>query len=208
MAADEQVEQPRYTVVGHVGEGDDAIEIRRYGPRLAAETDMTGAPGGPGQTAAFLRLADFIFAKNRAGPTVSMTAPVAVQPDAPIAMTAPVAMEPATGDGGEVMRFFMPAQYTPETLPKPGDDRVRIVTVPAQTLAVLRFGGYATETGVADQTARLLRGLAGSGWRAVGQPGYFGYDAPDVPADRRRNEVFVEVKPASDSATPEATPAG
>jgi hypothetical protein len=145
-----------------------------------------------GRNTAFLRLAAFIFAQDREGPEVSMTAPVAMQAAAePIAMTAPVAMEPGEEQG--TMRFFMPAKYTRETLPKPGDDRVRIVTVPAQTLAVLRFSGEPTTDAVAEQTTQLLRAIAGSDWTVTGTPGLFGYDAPGTPLDKRRNEVFVEV---------------
>jgi hypothetical protein len=189
VAQTDEIEQPPYAVVDTVG----AIEIRQYGPRLAAEADMNrGQSVERGQYSAFMALADFIFAKNRQGPEVAMTAPVAIaQAAEPIAMTAPVAMEP--GDGGQVMRFFMPAAYTLETLPRPGDDRVRIVTVPAQTLAVLRFAGDADDEAVTERTAELLAGLQGSAWRPVGEPGLFGYDPPQTPPDRRRNEIFVEV---------------
>ena len=187
-----EVEQPSFEVIGTVG----PIEIRHYGPRLAAEADM-----GPGsgieaeQEAAFMALAAFIFGQNRQGPEVAMTAPVSIeQVTAPIAMTAPVAMEP--GERGRVMRFFMPAEYTLETLPRPGDDRVRIVTVPAQTLAVLRFSGEADDEQVAERKAELLAGLAGSNWEPVGEPGFFGYDPPMTPPELRRNEVFVEVAAA------------
>lgn len=187
------VEQPVYDVVDAVG----SIEIRRYGSRLAAETDMGPDPGVEAeQEAAFMALAAFIFGQNRQGPAVAMTAPVSVeQVTAPIAMTAPVAVEP---DGaGRVMRFFMPAEYTLETLPRPGDSRVRIVTVPAQTLAVLRFAGEADDDRVAAKSADLLAGLAGSNWEPVGEPGFFGYDPPMTPSELRRNEVFVEVSSVS-----------
>jgi hypothetical protein len=193
QAAEVEVEQPSFEVIGAVG----PIEIRHYGPRLAAEADM-----GPGsgieaeQEATFMALAAFIFGQNRQGPAVAMTAPVSVETvTAPIAMTAPVAMEP--GDTGRVMRFFMPAEYTLETLPRPGDDRVRIVTVPAQTLAVLRFAGEADDDRVAAKTAELLAGLAGSNWEPVGEPGFFGYDPPMTPSELRRNEVVVEVSAIS-----------
>jgi hypothetical protein len=193
MAREDQIEEPPFDLVDEVGD----IEIRRYGARLAAEADMGGGPGvEDGQFSAFMALADFIFAKNRAGDAVAMTAPVAVERAAePIAMTAPVAMEP--GDGGQVMRFFMPAEYTMETLPKPGDQRVRIVTVPPQTLAVLRFSGDADDAAVADRKAQLLRGLGGSDWRPIGEPGLFGYDPPGTPPDQRRNEVYVAVEAAA-----------
>ena len=146
-----------------------------------------------------MTLAAFIFGQNRQGPAVAMTAPVSVeQVTAPIAMTAPVAMEP--GERGRVMRFFLPAEYTLETLPQPGDNQVRIVTVPAQTLAVLRFSGEADDEQVAEQKVELLRGLVGSDWEPVGEPGFFGYDPPMTLPEQRRNEVYVEV-PAASSAT-------
>jgi hypothetical protein len=195
--AEGEVEQPSFEVIGAVG----PIEIRHYGPRLAAEADM-----GPGsgieaeQDATFMALAAFIFGQNRQGPVVAMTAPVSVENvTAPIAMTAPVAVE--SGDTGRVMRFFMPAEYTLETLPQPGDDRVRNVTVPAQTLAVLRFSGEADDEQVAEQKVELLAGLAGSSWEPVGEPGFFGYDPPMTPAELRRNEVFVEVETTAPAGT-------
>lgn len=189
MARQEDVEQPPFEVVGTIG----PIEIRQYGPRLAAEADMSAGSGiNEGQYSAFMALANFIFAKDRKGPEVAMTAPVSIeQANEPIAMTAPVAMEPE-GEG-MVMRFFMPAEYTLETLPRPGDDRVRIITVPAQSLAVLRFSGEATDAEVERQTADLLQGVQGSTWSVTGQPGYFGYDPPMTPPAEQRHEVFVEV---------------
>jgi hypothetical protein len=189
QAIDVEVEQPLFEVMDAVG----PIEIRQYGPRLAAEAAMGPGSGiEAGQETTFMALAAFIFGQNRQGPVVAMTAPVSVeQVTAPIAMTAPVAMEP--GEGGRVMRFFMPAAYSLETLPRPGDDRVRIVTVPAQTLAVLRFSGVADDDQVAAKQANLLAGLAGSTWEPIGEPGFFGYDPPMTPAELRRHEVFVEV---------------
>ena len=199
MAQAVVVEQPSFEVIGGVG----PVEIRQYGPRLAAETDM-----GPGsgidaeQEAAFMTLAAFIFGQNRQGPAVAMTAPVSVEKvTVPIAMTAPVAMEP--GERGRVMRFFMPAEYTLETLPRPGDDRVRIVTVPAQMLGVLRFSGEADDQQVAERKAELLAGLADSNWEPVGEPGFFGYDPPMTAPEQRRNEVFVEVETTAPAVTAE-----
>jgi hypothetical protein len=190
MAQAVEVEQPSFEVVGVVG----PIQIRQYGSRLAAETDMgSGSDIEAEQNAAFMNLAAFIFGQNRQGPVVAMTAPVSVeQVTAPIAMTAPVAME--SGEHGQVMRFFMPAEYTLETLPRPGDSRVRIVTVPAQTLAVLRFSGEPDDEQIVERKAELLAGLVGSNWEPVGEPGFFGYDPPMTPPEQRRNEVFIEVE--------------
>lgn len=193
----ETVEQPAYVVIDTIG----PVEVRRYGPRLAAETDMGDGPGIEAeQETAFMRLAAYIFAQDRAGAEVAMTAPVAIAQAEPIAMTAPVAME--SGERGQVMRFFMPAAHTLETLPQPGDSQVRIVAVPAQTLAVLRFSGEATDDLVAARQAALLERMEGSGWRPIAAPGFFGYDPPMTPPGQRRNEVFVEV--AAHAAKPVA----
>jgi hypothetical protein len=202
MAQEIDVEQPSFELLDVVG----PIEIRRYGERLAAETDM-----GPGsgieaeQESAFMALAAFIFGQNRGGPAVAMTAPVSVEEvTAPIAMTAPVAMEP--GEGGRIMRFFMPAEYTLETIPRPGDNLVSIVTVPAQTLAVLGFSGEADDQQVAERKAALLAGLVGSNWEPAGEPGFFGYDPPMTPPEQRRNEVVVEVAAASSAPSSQPEP--
>jgi hypothetical protein len=204
QAIEVEVEQPSFEVIAAVG----PIEIRQYGPRLAAETDMGPGPGIEGeQEVAFMALAAFIFGQNRRGPEVAMTAPVSVEKvTTPVAMTAPVAMEPS--ERGRVMRFFMPAEYTLETLPRPGDDRVRIVTVPAQMLAVLRFSGEADDDQVAARIAELLAGLAASNWEPIGEPGFFGYDPPMTPPEQRRNEVFVEVATTSSAMFSQASLGG
>ena len=184
-------EQPAYQVVVRLEHG---VEIRRYDARIAAETTVPMADGQAGRSEAFRRLAAFIFGENRPRTKVAMTAPVQVETvPARIAMTAPVATH---ADGaGMTMRFFMPASYTAATLPEPLDPRIRIVPVPEQTLAVLRFSGSTSPAAVAAQAAQLERGLAPSGWRAVGTPFALFYDPPWTLPFLRRNEVAVEVAP-------------
>lgn len=170
------VEQPRYSLLEAPGQ----IEIRQYGTRLTAETDLGPGTGMvPGQESAFMTLAAYIFAWDRTGEAVAMTAPVAMGP----------------GEQGTIMRFFMPAELTEETLPRPSNDRVRIVTVPPQLLAVLRFSGEATSEIIALKQDDLLRHLLDGEWRPVSRPGFFAYDPPMTPPELRRNEVFVEVTP-------------
>lgn len=177
MAHEADEEMLAYRVIDHAGD----VEIREYAPRLTAETPMNDGAGiQDGRDTAFERLANYIFAKERQGD------------DTPIAMTAPVAMDPA--GSGHVMRFFMPEEFREETLPQPGNAAVQLATMPAQTLAVLRFAGYAGDASVTEQTAALLQRLPGSGWEADGEPGFFGYDPPWTPPADRRNEVTVPVR--------------
>jgi hypothetical protein len=182
-------EQPRYTVVEQVG----AVEIRHYGPRLAAEASVTGT-AEEARNAGFRKVAGYIFGGNTAKASIAMTAPV-VQGGGgrsqTIAMTAPVVQ---TADGGAWrVQFIMPAHYTRATLPVPSDPGVRIVDLPAQDYAVLRFSGSRTGPAVARRTDELTRALAGKAWKASGAPVAWFYDPPWTPPFLRRNEVAAPV---------------
>lgn len=188
-------EEPRYSVAGRVGD----VEIRRYAPRLAAETTVPGdAYDARGE--GFRRLAGYIFGGNQKRARIDMTAPVAQSTAGAsargerIAMTAPVAQAPvaqASGDGGWVIRFFLPAALSDP--PAPNDARVRIVPVPEQTMAVLRFSGTAGEDVVASRRAALLAALSSTAWHPAGEPVTWFYDPPWTLPPLRRNEVAVPV---------------
>lgn len=180
-------EEPHYDVVERVGDA----ELRAYAPRLAAETVVSGsaeAARGEG----FRRLAGYIFGGNAGGSRIAMTAPVA-QADAGagqrIEMTAPVAQAPA--GAGWSIRFYLPADIA--NPPAPRDARVHIVTVPGETVAVLRFSGIASDGAIAAQRARLLGLLALGAWAPSGPPVTWFYDPPWTLPPFRRNEVAVPV---------------
>ncbi len=180
-------EEPPHSLVERVGD----VEIRRYDPRIAAETTVSGdayAARGEG----FRRLAGYIFGGNQGRVRIDMTAPVAqsgASAGERIAMTAPVAQ--AADANGSVIRFFLPAGLADP--PKPNDDRVRIVPVPAETVAVLRFSGLATDAAIAAQRATLLATLAGTRWRPAADFVAWFYDPPWTLPPLRRNEVAVAV---------------
>ncbi len=173
-------------MIGHVG----TVEIREYGPRTAAETtvqDDEVAARGDG----FRRLAAYIFGANTAKQSIAMTAPVA-QSSETIAMTAPVDQR-RDAAGAWTIRFFMPAQFTLDTLPKPNDPSVRLVSVPPQTYAVLRFTGSTAPDAVAARTSELLQTLAQGPWHTTGPTLAWFYDPPWTLPFLRRNEVAVPV---------------
>lgn len=184
-------EEPRFTVVERVGE----IEIRHYGPRLAAEAEVSG-PEEAARNEGFRKVAGYIFGGNTAKASIAMTAPVAqAAAGQSIAMTAPVAQTSA-GGGSWRIQFYMPAKYTRETLPTPKDPSVRIVEVPAQDYAVLRFTGSRSGPAVAAKTQALRAGLAGGRWRITGEPVAWFYDPPWTVPFLRRNEVAAPVAAA------------
>ncbi|MCX2712543.1 SOUL family heme-binding protein [Mycolicibacterium sp. J2] len=185
------LEEPKFNAV----ELARGVQIRHYGERIAAQTKVSGESEDQARSTGFRRVAAYIFGGNDGGRSIAMTAPVAVQTGrsrgTKIAMTAPVAQQ---GDHDEwVIRFFMPAEWTMDTLPKPNDPRVELVTVPPQKYAVLRFSGGYDARRVADQTARLREILRENGFEAAGEPTAWFFDPPWTLPFRRRNEVAIPV---------------
>ena len=184
--------EPDYTVVEELGE---AVEIRRYAPRVAAEARMGDDAG---RNAAFGLLFDYISGANRPSEKIAMTAPVATEEagGTEIAMTAPVA-EDRDAQDGYAMRFFLPRRYdSAASAPQPTDDRVWLVEAPEQTIATLRFSGSRDAEHVREKRAELLRALEGSGWRPAGAAESWFYDPPWTLPPARRNEIAIPVERA------------
>ncbi len=179
-------EEPRFSVIDHVG----AVEIRQYGPRIAAEVVLQDDEMAA-RSQGFRILAGYIFGGNTARAKIGMTAPVA-QSSETIAMTAPVATA-RDAAGRFVVRFFMPASFTLASLPVPNDPRVALVPVPGETMAVLRFSGGTGPEVVAARQAELARAVSGSAWRVTGAGVAWFYDPPWTIPALRRNEVAVPV---------------
>jgi hypothetical protein len=180
--------EPAYQVIAKAG----PVEIRHYAPRLAASVTI---PGDELQARyqGFKRLASYIFGANTGKTSISMTAPVA-QSATKIAMTAPVA-QTRNSTGSWTITFYMPANYTMATLPKPADPGIFIHTLPASLDAVIRFSGIPGTTPVAREQTALLQALSRSGWAAAGEPVAWFYDPPWTLPWCRRNEVAVPVAP-------------
>jgi hypothetical protein len=186
--------EPPFTVVDRLA---DAVEIRRYGPRAAAEVRLDGAAAKGGMQAqgrAFRTLFAYIQGANDGGRTIAMTAPVEQRTGGrSIAMTAPV--ETTIDEAGFVMRFFLPADLAAATAPEPTDPAVTIVELPATNVAVSRFTGWWSEAGLARRQAALIDALEGIDWVAAGPPVGWFYDPPWTIPFLRRNEVAVPVVP-------------
>ncbi len=187
-------EEPKHLVVGKIG----IVEIRRYAPRLAADTVVSGDEE-KARSDGFSRLAGYIFGKNKGERRIEMTAPVAQEPSK-IAMTTPVSQQ--STPGGWRIRFFLPANLTKDTAPEPLDAAVTITEVPEEVFAVLRFAGSVAAEAVAEQTATLAAVVKGSDWTAAGEPVAWFYNPPWTLPPLRRNEVAI---PVSSAALPSAS---
>ncbi|MBC7126629.1 MAG: heme-binding protein [Candidatus Methanosuratincola petrocarbonis] len=141
------VEEPKYALIKQLGNA----EIRRYPPIVVARAEGTEDP--------FSLLFDYISGKNNQKKKVSMTVPVISEK---IAMTAPVISD------SNSMSFVLPSSYTLETAPEPLDTRIRIVQIPARTVAVIRFSGRWSQSKFEEKSRELLATLSKEGIRTKG----------------------------------------
>ena len=170
--ATSNVETPPYeTVRADEGAG---IEVRDYPALLAAEVTREGGRDAAVR-AGFGPLAGYIFAKERSGEKIAMTAPVTQARD----------------DGAWTIRFIMPQGYDRETLPVPAGEDVEIVEVPARRVAAIRFSGVQTDALLAEREAVLREWLAANDLPSDGAATFAYYNDPFTPGFLRRNEVLV-----------------
>ncbi len=168
------VETPSYSLV----ERQEPIELRDYPALRVAEVVREGDRGSA-VSAGFRPLATYIFAREREGE--------------PIAMTAPVTQTPVE-EGEWRVRFIMPEAYSLEDLPEPaGRGDVALRELEARRMAAIRFSGRADDRSIQRQEDRLRAWMAERGLEAAGPPVYAYYDDPLTPGFLRRNEVLIPV---------------
>ncbi|MEM6682548.1 MAG: heme-binding protein [Pseudomonadota bacterium] len=167
------VETPNY----RVDRSDGDFEIRTYPAMALAQVRRLGSrQSAVGQS--FRPLAGYIFAKERAGDKIAMTAPV---------------VQSAAEDGWTVS-FILSAPLTADTAPAPAGD-VQIIDQPERTMAAIRFSGSWSDAKFEEASQRLQAWVEQQGLEAQGGFEYGYYNDPFTPAFMRRNEVMVPVQP-------------
>jgi len=188
-----RVEQGDYTVVKRMKD----YEIREYPEHIVAETTVRG-DFGESMNSGFGIVAGYIFGDNKKKESIAMTSPVLVQKgkankvSEKISMTTPV-ISKTEGDS-QTISFGMPKNYNLETLPIPNDPRVKIVIIPANKYAVMRFSWYRSDKRIKIMQEKLISALAQDGVPTKGSVAYAGYNAPGTPPWMMRNEVLIELK--------------
>ena len=119
VAATRSIETPAYTVVHTYGD----VELRRYPEMTLAQVTRAGTRRNSIQSG-FSPLARYIFAKDRAGEKIAMTAPVVQKP---------------INDKWKIS-FILPSGVSAEDASKPLG-YLTIVTEPGRLMASIRFSG-------------------------------------------------------------------
>ena len=167
------IETPNYVVVSRGGD----FELRDYPAMTVAEVVRAGGRSDA-LRGGFRPLAGYIFAKERGGEKIAMTAPVTQEP---------------TDDGSWRVRFIMPRDWSLEDLPRPAQDDVQLTRTEPQRFAAVRFNGGWDDARLERQTERLRAWIAERGLEATTPPTYAYYDDPFTPGLLRRNEVLIGV---------------
>lgn len=181
-----RVAEPKFRVVAT--EGD--IEVRDYPPMVVAEAEVSGERK-EAINEGFRLIAGYIFGGNTPRQKIAMTAPVTQQRGEKIAMTAPVTQQ-GTGDVWKV-RFVMPEGYTLETLPKPENERVKLIGIPAKRFVVIRFSGSQGDKNMKPHREKLLDYVRAQRLPITGEPILAFYNPPWTLPFLKRNEVMLEL---------------
>ena len=169
--------EPEFSIVNKVGD----IEIRNYSPMMIAEVLVGGtmeAASGSG----FRMIADFIFGNNIAQ---------SGKPEK-IDMTVPVVI--SRSNTGWFLHFVMPAQYSPESLPKPNNREVKIKQLKDRRCAVLRFSGSVNEEKFNAKAEELIDWISSENLKMLGNPELARYNPPWTLPFLRRNEIMIEIE--------------
>jgi len=167
-----KTEEQKYTVIL----SDKDFEIRFY-PSATVATINSDAKtykdlSGPG----FRKLAGYIFGGNETNTSISMTSPVHMD----------------INDSVSSMSFVMPSSYNEANLPKPNDPDVLIQKTADEYVAVIRFGGFASDEDLIIYSEKLHNILEEKGISSYGNARFLGYNPPFQLVDRR-NEIVVSV---------------
>ena len=167
-----KTEEQKYTVILK----DKDFEIRFYPSATVAIINSNAKTykdlSGPG----FRKLAGYIFGGNETNTSISMTSPVHMD----------------INDSISSMSFVMPSSYSEDNLPKPNDPDVRIQKTADEYVAVIRFGGFASDKDLIFYSAKLQNILEEKGITYYGHARFLGYNPP-FQLVGRRNEIIVSV---------------
>ncbi|MBN1791897.1 MAG: heme-binding protein [Bacteroidales bacterium] len=172
IMAKNKTEEQKYSLVRKYND----FEIRFYLSATIAIINSNAKTyrdlSGPG----FQKLAGYIFGGNESNTKISMTTPVQMD----------------INDSVSTMSFVMPSAYTKENLPKPNDPNVQLKNTADEYVAVIRFGGYASDKDLKFYSEKLQNLLKENGITSFGNYRFLGYNPP-FQFMGRRNEIIVAV---------------
>ena len=171
MASNQRIEEYPYEVINTY----QSFEIRHYEEALFTSIRLNSTSYKQGSSKGFSILANYIFGGNDRKQRIAMTSPVSMTLE----------------DNMRVM-FMIPNSLKRDDMPLPNDRLIDFILEPKKTLAVVTFGGWASDKKIAKYKSRLTEALSNEGIQHENKFFIFGYNPP-YEIFNRRNEVAVEI---------------
>lgn len=153
---------------------EEKFEIRYYPAATMAMISSTSKSYRDLGSSGFGKLAKYIFGGNSEKKQIAMTSPVHMD----------------ISDTKSTMAFVLPSAYNQTNLPKPNDSSISIITSEPEYVAVIQFGGFASNESIDKHRVILENELKNKGLSYYGDFRYLGYNPP-YQLFGRRNEVIV-----------------
>jgi len=169
------LETPEYELISK----DDGFEIRRYSEMIIATTSVQ-ADYKSSTSSGFRRIASYIFGGNDKEMKIAMTAPV-------------ISDCPSEGLNTFNISFVMPKEYSIDDLPKANTSLVSIEQESLGDVAVLTFGGWATESRSISYQQKLSALLKKSGIEPQGGFMVAQFNSPWTLPMFRKNELMARI---------------
>ena len=169
------IETPEYRLISREGK----FELRKYDSFLIAKTTVENDYKEATVTG-FRRIANYIFGGNKSQLSINMTAPV-------------IANVP-NKEGIYNIIFVMPREHTLSSLPQPNNDQVKIENYNFGKTAVVKFGGWATNSRTKYYKSMLEEYLREKEFISSGKFLVAQYNSPYALPPFRKNEIIVPIK--------------
>ena len=169
------IETPQYKLIKKKGN----FEIRSYDEMVVARTSVNSDYKESTLTG-FRRIAGYIFGGNDKEMKIAMTAPV-------------ISDCPSEGLKSYNISFVMPKEHSMEDLPKANTSQVSIQKESLGEVAVLSFGGWATEARSLNYQKKLLELINKQGFKHKRGFMIAQYNSPWTLPPFRKNEAMVKI---------------
>ncbi len=173
---------------------EDSFEIREYIPKIIAQIEVFG-DFDDASSKGFKILADYIFGNNTSNDgnsRIEMTAPVEMEPiSQKINMAKPLLTQGKDNDW--IISFIMPNEFTLETLPKPNNKSIKILSLPKEKYAVIVFSGLVRESSYLEKEKLLNQFIKEKKLKTSGEIKIARYNPPWTLPFFRRNELMIKI---------------
>ena len=176
MAINNGIEKPNYKVVKKYNN----FELRDYGSIVIATTSLK-RDYSRSNSVGFQKVANYIFGGNDKNMKIAMTAPV---------MTS----FHSSKNKEQEISFIMPKKHNLDTLPAPDRDDVTIKEKELSLVAVISFGGWATEEKANKYIERLELLIKKENLIKLNEIIVAQYNAPWSIPPFRKNEILIPIK--------------